>query len=307
MTRVDVSAVGDVNLDLILANVQARPDFGKEVLAQERILRIGGCATNFACGCARLGLRTRLFGRIGCDDFGAFAKAQLASCGVSTDGLTEVQGGQTGVTCAFSMGDRGFITHAGEMARLCADDLDKGALFAARHMHVGSYFLTSALRDATPGLLAEAQGRGLTTSLDTGWDPDDTWEGLDDVLTHVDVFMPNEDEITRIAGATDLDEAQRALSERVPVLVLKLGPEGSVGVEAGRAVRAPAFGVDVLDTTAAGDSFNAGFLWGRLEGLPLRECLRVGNACAAMRISTPGGPERMADEDGLRSFLAQHG
>ncbi len=205
------------------------------------------------------------------------------------------------------MQDRGFITHAGEIANLRFDDMDERLLFQAQHLHVGSYFLTTSLRGDTPGLLAEAKRRGLTTSLDTGWDPDDRWEGLDTVLEQVDVFMPNEDEIRRIAGTDDLAEATRRVAERVPLLVLKLGREGSLAVEGRVQERASTFDVDVLDTTAAGDSFNAGFLWARLRGLPLRDCLTIGNACGAIRVSTPGGPERLATPDMLRAFLSRRG
>lgn len=307
MSCVDVSALGDVNLDLILARVSALPELGKEVLAQERILRIGGSAANLACACARLGLTTRLFGKIGRDHFGAFAEAQLQECGVLTDGIVQVDGGHTGITCAFSMGERGFITHAGEIATLDESDVDMDLLFEASHLHVAGCFLTSALRPALPAILREAKRRGLTTSFDTGWDPQDAWLGVSEVLDHVDVFLPNEAEITRIAATPDMAEAERRMSQRVPLLALKLGQEGSAALEGGRVERVPAFDVPVLDTTAAGDAFNAGFLWGRLHCADLRDCLTLGNACGAMRIATPGGPDRMPDLSGLARFLADRG
>lgn len=306
MSTVDVAALGDVNLDLILAHVSAPPDFGREVLAQERMVRIGGCAANLACACARLGMRTRLFGKIGRDDFGALAKAQLDRCGVLTDGLCETHAGQTGVTAAFSMGDRGFITHPGEIATLARDDLDMGLLLAARHLHVASYFLTTALRPAVPGILQQAKSAGMTTSLDTGWDPAGRWEGVDNLLRHVDLFLPNDAEAMRLAGTDDLDEAVRRLAERVPLLVVTRGPDGALVAAGGAVDRVPAFPVEVVDTTAAGDSFNAGFLWAWLQGGSVPDCLATGNACAALRVSTPGGPERMPDPGALRTFLEQH-
>jgi sugar/nucleoside kinase (ribokinase family) len=141
-------------------------------------------------------------------------------------------------------------------------------------VHVASYFLQPALAAALPALLDELVARGTTISLDTNWDPAEQWSGLDEILRRVDVFLPNREEALAIASAEcarridELDEAGALLSELGCRVVAKAGADGGVTFErGGRVGSAPGLVLDVVDTTGAGDSFDAGYLAAYLGGI----------------------------------------
>jgi sugar/nucleoside kinase (ribokinase family) len=178
----------------------------------------------------------------------------------------------------------------GAIAALRADQVDRALLRRARHLHVGSYFLLDALRPGLADLYAEARAMGLTTSLDTNWDPSGMWDGgLTRLLPKCDVFMPNQAEACHIAHRDGLSEALDVLAVQVPTLAVKLGPEGGLGRSEELTVRAPALPVEVVDTTGAGDSFDAGFLYGYLHGWPLARSLRLACACGSLSTRVAGG------------------
>ena len=156
-------------------------------------------------------------------------------------------------------------------------------------MHVGSYFLQTKLQPALPEVFRRARAAGASVALDTGYDPAERWDsGVRELLGEVDVFLPNEVEAPAIAHADDEIEAMRALRRRCRMVVMKLGAEGSMACEGDYCVRAPGLAIEVADTTCCGDAFDAGFTSAMLEGLPLEDCLRRGNACGALMASVVG-------------------
>ena len=137
-----------------------------------------------------------------------------------------------------------------------------------------------------------AHRTGLTTSLDTGWDPEERWAGdkLLDLLDLVDIFFPNKVEACAITGAGDAELALRELGQRTMLVVVKQGAEGAMALHDAEIVRSPGFKVDVADTTGAGDSFDAGFLFAHMvQGQPLEDALRFANACGALSATGYGG------------------
>ncbi len=164
------------------------------------------------------------------------------------------------------------------------------------HLHVSSYFLQRGLRPSCRSLFARAHAAGLTTSLDPGFDPSERWErDLIETLAEVDLFLPNEVELRALTGCSEIGDALRHLESGRTLTVVKLGAEGAMTLEGDRAVEAPAFPVDPVDTTGAGDSFDAGFLHAWLAGRPLLECLRWGSACGSLSTRSLGGTTRQAD------------
>jgi sugar/nucleoside kinase (ribokinase family) len=129
---------------------------------------------------------------------------------------------------------------------------------------------------------------------------------LDELLDLVDVLLPNEGEICRIAKRGTLEEAIEALSQRVPCIAVKRGSRGSL-VQAGekRFTAAPV-AVAAVDTIGAGDSFNAGFLFAWVRGLGLEDCARAGNITGALSTLRSGGTEAFRDRELTNSFLKQH-
>lgn len=262
-----VLVAGDANVDLVLRG-DVVPRFGQaEQLLDSGELVLGGSASITAAGLARLGVPTTLVARVGDDAFGRFTTDALAATGVNTSMIETDVTLPTGISVILSApGDRAILTVPGTIPTLGTASV-LAALGSARHVHFASYFLQPSLAAGLPNLLAELRSRGITTSLDTNWDPSETWLGLRDVLPHLDLLLPNREELRALGaaigaapGSSDEDIA-RHLAARGPRIVVKAGGDGgwSVAHESPLST-APGLSVDVIDTTGAGDSFNAGYL-----------------------------------------------
>ena len=290
MRDFDVLVVGDLNIDLILSGLPRLPDFGEEVLATDLVRRLGGSAANFAVCCARLGLSVALVANVGRDEFGDFLRATLQEWGVSTDYVRRHPDLATGITVSLSGArDRAFVTYVGTIDSLRARDVPRELLDRARHVHIASYFLQTKLQAGCAGLAAAAHRVGATVSLDTGFDPEESWDsGLLALLPEVDIFLPNEVEAQAITEAPSVDAALATLCAMTDVVAVKTGANGALACSDDETTQVPAFAIDVVDTTCCGDAFNAGFIDGLLKGLPLSECVARGNACGGLMASVVG-------------------
>ena len=135
--------------------------------------------------------------------------------------------------------------------------------------------LQGGLRPGLPALFERAGAAGVTTSLDPSWDPANTWDGgLRALLRRCDVFLPNQAEAQLIAGG-EPEAAARSLGAGAGVVAMKLGEAGALAVRGEEVVSVEAPTVQVVDTTGAGDSFDAGFLAGFLGGWDLRRSLEL--------------------------------
>lgn len=292
----DVLVIGELNCDLILRG-DVTPTFGQvEKLIDVADLTIGSSSAIFACGAARLGLRVGFIGKVGDDTFGRFMVDALRAYGIDTSGIVVDPAIKTGLTVILSRGnDRAILTYLGSIAALRADEVDTASFARARHLHLGSYFLLDALRPAVPALYAAAKAAGLSTSIDTNYDPRETWDGgLDQVLEHTDVFLPNAAELVAITRAKDVDAGLEALRSRVGLVAVKLGGDGSRAVQGSRDARAGIVPVDLVDTTGAGDSFDAGFIYAYLAGWDLDRALRFAAACGSLSTRAAGGTAAQA-------------
>jgi sugar/nucleoside kinase (ribokinase family) len=162
---------------------------------------------------------------------------------------------------------------------------------------LGSYFLLDALRPDVPRLFDEAKARGLSISIDTNYDPTEQWSGgLRETLQHVDVFLPNETELLAITQEDSIEAGLERLAE-VPTVVVKLGARGAVAQRGSQIVYTDAVPVKVLDTTGAGDSFDAGFVYAYLAGQDLAQALRFACACGSLSTRAAGGTAAQATRD----------
>lgn len=292
----DVLVIGELNCDLILRGDVA-PVFGQvEKLIDVADLTIGSSSAIFACGAARLGLRVGFVGKVGDDTFGRFMVESLHAYGIDTTGIVVDPTVKTGLTVILSRGnDRAILTYLGSIAALRPDEVDRSIFARARHLHLGSYFLLDGLRPVVAELYAEAKAAGLSTSLDTNYDPRETWDGgIDAVLAHTDVFLPNAAELLAITHTRDVDAGLAALRDRVDTVAVKLGSEGSRAVQGDRDERAGIVPVALVDTTGAGDSFDAGFVYGYLAGWDLARTLRFAGACGSLSTRAAGGTAAQA-------------
>ncbi len=262
----DLLVVGDANADLVLRGGDIVPRFGqREQLVDHAELVLGGSGAILAAGAAKLGLDVAMVACLGDDPLGRAMREELATAGVDVGAVRSVDA-PTGVSVGLVRDDdRTMLTATGALAHLRADDVPDALLQRARHVHVASPFLQDGLR---PGLGALAKRASGTTSLDPGWDPRERW---DIPLDAFDVLLPNAEEALRLTGEEDVEAAAHALAARGPLVVVKLGPEGALAAtHTGELTRVRAPRVDAVDSTGAGDSFDAGFLAGWLRGDALK-------------------------------------
>lgn len=281
----DILVAGEINPDLILSG-NVTPEFGQvEKLVDSAALTVGSSSAIFACGPARLGLKVVFIGVCGDDIFGHFMLTEMSKRGVDISNVVILPGGQTGLSVILNrpfvsgsqpsaQGDRAILTHSGLIAALIPDDVTDNLLCQARHLHVGSYFLQTAIQPGLPALFKYARLLGLTTSLDTNWDPSGEWRGFDELLRLTDIFLPNENEALAVSGVSTLKAALKILSQISQVVAVKCGGRGALVARGDETARAPALLVQVVDTVGAGDTFDAGFLYGWLSGWSLEKPFR---------------------------------
>jgi sugar/nucleoside kinase (ribokinase family) len=238
-------------------------------------------------------LRTAFAAVVGDDVFGRFMVDALTDRGVDTSGVVVSADEQTGLTVVLVRdGDRGMLTFPGAIASLRADAVDGDLLGSARHVHVASYFLQTALTPGLPDLFGGVRAEGGSTSIDPNWDPAERWNGgLKELLPLTDVFLPNAEEATRITGAADASAAAADLSADVQLTAVKLGRDGALAATSGGVQIHAAAPEDIepVDTTGAGDSFDAGLLTGLLHGWSRERALALACACGALSTRAAGG------------------
>ena len=287
----DIAVVGELCVDLILSG-DVTPAFGQaEKLVDDAVLTIGSSSAIFACGAARLGRNVAFYGVVGDDLFGHYMIDALAGRGVDTTGIVIDPALKTGITVHLSRGvDRAMLTYSGSIGALRISQIDQSRVLRARHLHLGSFYMLDALRADVPALFAAAQAAGLTVSLDTNYDPTGEWNGgIGRVLDHVDLFLPNETESTAITATSGWRVALDLLAKRVPVVAVKRGAQGAAGRQGAIFAEAGPPRVQVVDTTGAGDTFDAGFVHAWLEGWELERALRFGCICGALSTQGAGG------------------
>ncbi len=306
MKDFDVVVVGELNADLILRG-DVIPVFGQvEKLVSDATLTLGSSSAICACGLARLGLRVAFAGKVGDDEFGRFMARELTARGIDTSNILIDPELKTGLSVILSRPggqDRAILTYPGSIAALRFDDIHLSLLNRARHLHLGSFFLLDSLRPDVPRLFAAAHAHGLTVSLDTNYDPAQAWEGgFAEALAATDIFLPNETELCAIAQRTNAEDALAGMDQNL-VVAVKLGARGAMAQHHGQRRRADILSVDVVDTTGAGDSFDAGFIYGRLAGWELARTLRFACVCGSLSTRVAGGVGAQATLEEALAYL----
>jgi sugar/nucleoside kinase (ribokinase family) len=200
--------------------------------------------------------------------------------------------------------DRGFVTYVEDAG---VDDRELGRIAAevvssrvGRHLHLYA--------DAEPHLPKLAHAAGMTVSLDASdgpwWDPA---APLETVLEHADVVFANGAEAVAMTGAPDVETALALLAEHAACVVIKRGADGAIGRWGDQTASSPAEPVQTVDTTGAGDCFNAGFLYGWLRGVPLGEALTIANICAGGAVTAFGGYRGCPREAAMLRIAASRG
>jgi sugar/nucleoside kinase (ribokinase family) len=286
----DILVAGEINPDLILTG-DVTPEFQQvEKLIESATLTVGSSSAIFACGAARLGLKVAFIGVCGMDVFGRFMLEAMQARGVDVANVTIHPSGTTGLSVILDRSvDRAILTFPGLIPALRASDIPNSLLQQARHVHVASYFLQTNLRPGLPSLFQRAHSLGLTTSLDTNYDPSERWAGFDELLSATDVFLPNQTEALSITRARSIEAAAQHLAEKARFAVVKLGAAGALACEKGTITKADSIPVHVLDSVGAGDTFDAGFLLAFLDRWNMERSLRFACVCGALSMRSLGG------------------
>lgn len=300
----DILVAGEINPDLILSG-NIMPEFGQvEKIVDDAKLTIGSSSVIFACGAARLGLKVAFIGVCGDDVFGKFMLDEMSKRNVDIGNVIIRSNEPTGLSVILNQtSDRAILTHSGLIADLQASDIPDDLLRKARHLHVASYFLQTKLQPDLPALFRHAQSFGLTTSLDTNYDPSEKWIGFDELLAVTNVFLPNEAEAKSLTGAANAEEAVNRLRSKVEALAIKLGKDGALGTFGSQKVQAESISVKVVDTVGAGDSFDAGFIYGYLNSWELEKSLRLACVCGALSTQQAGGTNGQPTLDEAMKYL----
>lgn len=300
----DVLVAGEINPDLILRG-DVLPEFGQvEKLIDAYTLAIGSSSAIFACGAARLGLRVAFIGVCGDDVFGRFMLAEMQKRSVDVWHVIVRSGKKTGLSLILNRdADRAILTYPGTIGDLGASDISDELLRQARHLHVASYFLQTKLQPDLPALFRRAHSLGLTTSLDTNYDPTEKWTGFDELLSVTDIFFPNKTEALSITGSDNIGSAAEQLASKSKLVAIKLGAEGAFLQNGEKAILTPSISVNVVDTIGAGDSFDAGFLYGYLHHWNLEKTLRLAAVCGALSTQAAGGTAAQPTLEETLGFL----
>lgn len=303
-TPFDILVAGEINPDLILSGDVA-PAFNQtEKLVDSAALTIGSSSAIFACGAARLGLKVAFVGVCGDDIFGRFMLTEMQRRGVDVSNIMVRADGQTGLSVILNRGaDRAILTHLGLIPALRASDVPDALLRNARHLHVASYFLQTNLQPDLPSLFERARSCGLTTSLDTNYDPSEKWLGFDELLPAIDIFLPNKTEALSITQSEDIESAARQLADKCKLVVIKLGANGAMLRAKDQTIRVASIPVNIVDTVGAGDTFDAGFLSGCLMGWELEKSLHLAAICGSLSLQASGGTAAQPTLEEALAFL----
>ncbi len=300
----DVLVVGDLFYDLVMSGFESWPRPGEEFFARKFHKEIGGGAAITACGLAKLGVQAGVVGVVGKDD-GQWMLDQLQARGVDVSGIRMIPSQPTAFTVSVSTAvDRAFLTYSGanrELPALMDDLIGTAAGYQPRHIHLAHDMNPTNLQSTFRAI----KDRGWSVSLDVGWHP----EWFADAravaaLKMVDIFFPNEREAAAITRQT---EPRRILdtfeSMGVHRVALKLGKDGAALLwDRDISIQKPGT-TESVDTTGAGDCFDAGFLYAWLGGMAPALCLKAGAACGELSTRELGGIAGFPSKEELETIL----
>ena len=302
--------VGSLNMDFVVS-VRRLPGPGETVLGSNFTMVPGGKGANQACAAARLAgsaAKVRMIGRVGKDLFADHLKASLAAAGVDVSGVHASKSQPTG--CALisvdESGQNSIVVASGANFELASSDVE-----AMRKWFHGASVVLFQLENPLPTIAAAlrlAREEGVVTILD----PAPAQLLSAEVLSQVDILTPNENEALKVLGrpghGIPLGDAAEVAAELLGLgprtVVLKLGSDGCFLNEPGWQGHVPGFPVKAVDTTAAGDTFNAGLAVALASGQPLSQAAVFANAAAAISVTRYGAQTSAPTRDEVDSFLA---
>ncbi len=305
-----VFVIGELNVDLIMTgdNMVLKPNQEKLVDSFDMVL--GSSSAITASGLAGLGLDVYFVGIVGDDMFGHFCIEELKKKGIHTKYVQIVPEIQTGVTVSLSTTeDRALLTYMGSISELNREHIPNEIFDLADHIHFGSFYLQTEMADHWKGLFENASKNKISTSFDTGWDPNENWQKdkIYSLLKYTTLFIPSEVELKHIFAINDINQLKDISFPKYGNVLVKLGEKGSMLIDqSGNEEKVSGYSVTPIDTTGAGDSFNAGAIYGYLNNLDHKELLKFANACGAIATQRIGGASTVPTVEDVQAFQEKH-
>jgi ribokinase len=307
-----VVVIGSIGIDFVVS-VDKLPAPGETVLGSNFQMIPGAKGANQACAAGKLGgesVAVKMIGRVGYDTFGDRTKASVSAAGVDVSAVhaTRSQATQVALIWVDKAGQNSIVVAPGASNELLAADVE-AMRKTVRGAAIALFQLESPL-DTVEAALKLAKEEGALTVLD----PAPAQPLRPSLLAHVDILTPNESEALVLSGrpparislddAPALAQSLRSLGPRT--IILKLGDQGCLLLNESGARHFPGFPVKVVDTTAAGDTFNAGLAVALAEGKPIEEAIPFANAAAAISVTRLGAQASAPGRAEVDALLAAH-
>lgn len=303
MPRPKIAIVGSANTDMVI-KVDRIPAPGETVIGREFVMAAGGKGANQAVAAARLGAAVTFVARLGSDSFGDQAIAGYAQEGIDTTWIVRDPEAASGVALIFvdRAGENSIAVASGANARLTPQDVERAgkAIASADVLLLQLEVPLSAVSRA----LELASDAGVRVILN----PAPAREIPASLLSQVSIATPNEHEIKVVVGDGDrADAVARMLEAGTQTVLVTLGSEGVLWAERNRHERVPAFRVQAVDTTAAGDAFNGALAYALARGLAMSEAIRYASAAAAIAVTRMGAQPSLPRRAEVDALLSQAG
>lgn len=278
------------------------PCRGEELYLQDYAISLGGNAI-IASALSQLNIPSALLATVGDDPMGDLLIRLMQKKGIIQDHIICLGGVKTSISCIFTQdGERSFLTWAQQGAsyqRAFKHHLLSLDPTGFSHVHISFELLKlPCMQD----FLCKARASGVSISTDLGYQDAQEWkEGMFSVLSYVDYFFPNIDEAKLITGFHELPQMLEKLSAWIQEPVITLGEQGVAALSKEHGMLfVPAPAIEVCNTTGAGDSFVAGFLYGRFHGMSLYEALQIGVITGSLTASSAESVSSEISEEYLR-------
>src|SRR5579872_7141003 len=300
MPEFDIVGVGLNATDTLLL-VDHFPAYAGKVPFQQEILSPGGQVASALVACAGLGLRAKYIGTMGDDERGRVQIDSLRGTGINLDHV-QVRRGCANQSAYIiidqSTGERTVLWRREDCLRLDPEEIAPEHIACARLLHIDGHDTPAVARAAE---IARARGIPVTVDVDT------IYHGFDRVLPNVDYLVASSEFPAAWTGNADPFQALQTLQREygMRVAAMTLGAHGALALEAGKFCYAPAFVVNCVDTTGAGDVFHGAFCYAVLQGMPMRDALDFSNAMAALNCTALGARGGICGLAEIRALMAR--
>ena len=301
--KYDVLVYGPLFCDLIFTGLPGMPGLGTETFAGDFTIAPGGSAI-VAAALHRLGAKVGLIADLGTDHMSQVVRSLLDDLGLDQTLIRQHPHALSQVTVALSFPqDRAFVTRFEQPET----PVDLDAIlqeYQARHLHVCSFIAGIN----TPDAAEIAHRHGLTVSMDPGWDDDALLDPrLFRLIEELDVFLPSQSELCHIVQNIEIDQAlaQAVAKMRQGAIVMKRGSQGAIARTESDEITVSALSVNPVDTTGAGDSFDAGFIFAYIQGKDMKTCMQYGVICGALSTTKVGGATAAPTRKEVEGWLSK--